>query len=406
MDKAAKEMTGAPALASQEKATLSDFETAYGEPFSRTLDIDTWTHGEDLGATYARIEEEVAAALAQESDRRAKVRKVIFPWLKTAPDAPPNAGNYQATAAELERIHRGLLFNGQVEACDGTSIVHDTIPLTITQLGVCLVSYNGETGSWMHRLFRRDLRARFGDPVDEVLTLLRRREKREAIGREDEGFSQLARRGIMAYAERAILKDRSKALWRMGHGSPAPNELLMGLWASQKERIEISLELIRWYALEHKRFVFVPSAPRQRHLLTIGDALEPLEFVILSTLRPNIEHLINTGGYRDDSGVRPAMRRFAEEVAPNIVMGLYRVWKGAPAYMFYAHVEHAEMAARIAMADSVLQEHRGFPMLIDLADTVCATNFGADSLLPSVQAAYAQAGEPFRYFGERETRTH
>jgi hypothetical protein len=73
--------------------------------------------------------------------------------------------------------------------------------------------------------------------------------------------------------------------------------------------------------------------------------------------------------------------------------------------MFYAHVDHAEMAARIAMADSVLQEHRGFPMLIDLADTVCATNFGTESLLPSVQAAYAQAGEPFRYFGERETRT-
>jgi hypothetical protein len=238
-----------------------------------------------------------------------------------------------------------------------------------------------------------------------VITVLRRREKREALGREDEGFSQLARRGIMAYAERAILKDRSKALWRMGHGSPVPYELLTGLWASQQERIEVSLGLIRWYALEHKRFVFVPSAPRQRHLLTIGDALEPMEFVILRSLKPDIEHMINTGGYRKESGVRPAMEDFCEEVAPKIVMGLYRVWKGAPAFMFYAHVDHAEIAARIAMADSVLQEHRGFPMLIDLADTVCATNFGTDSLLRSVQAAYAQAGEPFRYFGERETRT-
>jgi hypothetical protein len=405
MDKAAKEMTGAPALANQDKATLADFETAYGEPFSRTLDIDTWTQGEDLGATYARIEEEVAAALAQESDRRAKVREVIFPWLKSAPDAPPNAGNYQATAAELERIHRGLLFNGQVEACDGTSIVHDTIPITITQIGVCLVSYNGENGSWVHRLFRRDLRAKGSDPVEEVLTVLRRREKREAVGREGDGLSELARRGIMAYAERAILKDRSNALWRMGHGNPAPYELLTGLWASQKDRIEVSLALIRWY-VEHERFVFVPSAPRQRHLLTVGDALRPMEFVIVRTLKPDIENLINTGGYRDDSGVRPSMEKFCKEVAPKIVMGLYRVWEGAPAYIFYAHVEHAEMAARIAMADSLLQEHRGFPMLIDLADTVCATNFGTDSLLPSVQAAYAQAGEPFRYFGERETRSH
>jgi len=44
-----------------------------------------------------------------------------------------------------------------VEACDGTCSVHDTLPLTITQIGVCLVSYLGEQGAWGHRLFRRDL---------------------------------------------------------------------------------------------------------------------------------------------------------------------------------------------------------------------------------------------------------
>ena len=81
------------------------------------------------------------------------------------------------------------------------------------------------------------------------------------------------------------------------------------------------------------------------------------------------------------------------------------MWEAAPPYLFYAHVEHAEMAAHIAMADSLLQEHRGFPMLIDLADTVCSATFGVDHLLSSVQTAYADAGEPFRYLGERETRS-
>ncbi|HKV40044.1 MAG TPA: hypothetical protein VJX67_12590 [Blastocatellia bacterium] len=394
---------GASSLSDNERKQ-ADFEAAYGEPFSQTLDLDTWTQGEDLGGIYARIEQEVSVALAQEGERRSRVRNMFFPRLKGAPDAPPNAGKYSVFPAELERIHSGLLFNGQVEACDGTSLVHDTIPLTITQIGVCLVSYNGESGSWTHRLFRRDLRSRGDDPVEEVLTLLKRREKREAVGREDDELSELARRGIMAYAERAILKDRSSALWRMGHGNPAPYELLTGLWSSQLDRIQISLNLIRWY-VDHQRFVFVPSAPRQRHLLTIGDALMPMEFVIVRTLKRDIEQLIDTGGYRYHSGVRPAMEEFRDEVAPKIVMGLYRVWKGAPAHIFYAHVDQAEMAARIAMADSLLQEHRGFPMLIDLADTVCRTNYGADSLLPSVQSAYAQAGEPFRYFGEREFRS-
>jgi hypothetical protein len=98
------------------------------------------------------------------------------------------------------------------------------------------------------------------------------------------------------------------------------------------------------------------------------------------------------------------MESFCNDVAPKIVVGLYRVWEGAPPYMFYAHKDYAEMAAHIAMADSMLQEHRGFPMLIDLADTVCSTTFGLDSFVASVQIAYTDAGQPFRYLGERETR--
>jgi hypothetical protein len=86
------------------------------------------------------------------------------------------------------------------------------------------------------------------------------------------------------------------------------------------------------------------------------------------------------------------------------VVGLFRVWEAAPPYLFYAHIDRAEMAVHIAMADSMLQEHRGFPMLIDLADTVCKTTFGVDSFIPSVQTAYAEADQPFRFLGERETR--
>jgi hypothetical protein len=381
-----------------------DFEAAFGEELSQTLDLDTWMLGEDIMSAYGRLEQEVAEALAKESGYRQKIREVVFSRLRNAPGAPSNAGVYQASRADLERVHSGLLFNGGVEACDGTSVVHDTVPLTITQIGISLVSYNGQQGSWVHRLFRRDLRAHVSDPVQEVLDVLEKRERREAQGLGTDSLSELARRGIMAYAERAILAQKSDASWRMGHGSPAPYELLTGLWSSQRNRIEISLNLIRWYILEHKRFVFIPSAPRKRHWLTIGNALNPLEFAIVQTLRPDVQHMIDAGGYRDESGVRPAMQEFCEQVAPYIVVGLYRVWEGSPPYLFYAHVDHAEMAAHIAMADSVLQEHRGFPMLIDLADTVCRTTFGVDSFVPSVQMAYTDAGQPFRYLGERETR--
>lgn len=383
---------------------FSEFEEAFGESFAETLDPNNWTVGEDLAAAYARLEREVADALESEDDYRKRVRELVFSRLSMNPDAPPNVGVYQAQVQDLERAQNGLLFNGGVEACDGINAVHDTLPLTITQIGVCLVSYNGEQGAWAHRLFRKDLRERLSDPVDEVLRVLERRERREAQGQTGNGLSELARRGIMAYAERAILQRKSNAPWRMGHGNPLPYELLTGLWASRRSRIAVSIELIKWYVMQHRRFVFVPSAPRKRHLLTIGNALNPLEFVIVQTLKPDIEALISTGGYRKESGVLQQMEELCEELAPNVVLGLFRAWRGAPPFIFYAHVDHAEMAAHIALADSILQEHRGFPMLIDLADSVCKSTFGVDTFMSSVQTAYVDAGEPFRYLSERETR--
>lgn len=382
---------------------LSEFEDAYGEPFHHTLNLNTWTMGENLGEIYGRMEQEIADAVAMEDSYRQTIRNEVFSKIRTSPGAPLNAGVYQAKRKDLERIHTGLLFNGGVEACDGTSVVHDTLPLTITQIGVCLVSYNGNQGTWAHRLFRRDLRSKMTDPVNEVLTVLERRERREAPGLEGEKLSDLARRGIMSYAERAILKDKSQAQWRMGHGNLVAYELITGLWASKKERIQLSLDLFDWF-VNYKRFIFVPSAPRKRHWLMIGNALKPMEFAIVQTLQPDIEHMLDTGGYRNESGVRPLMEAFANDVASKIVVGLYRAWDAAPPFLFYAHVDNADMAAHIAMADSLLQEHRGFPMLIDLADSVCGTTFGQDTFLSSIQTAYAEVGQPFKYLGERETR--
>jgi hypothetical protein len=383
---------------------IPEFEEAYGESFHQTLDLSTWILGEDLAEMYGRLEQEIADAVAMEDSYSHTIRNEVFSKIKTSPGAPPNAGVYQAKREDLEKIHTGLLFNGGVEACDGTSVVHDTLPLTITQIGVSLVSYNGNQGAWAHRLFRRDLRSKMTDPVEEVMTVLERREKREGQGLDGERLSDLARRGIMTYAERAILKDKSQALWRMGHGNLVAYELITGLWASKKERIQVSLDLINWF-VDYKRFVFVPSAPRKRHWLMIGNALKPMEYAIVQTLKPDIENMLDTGGYRNESGVRPLMQSFAHDIAPKIVVGLYRVWEAAPPYLFYAHVDNAEMAAHIAMADSLLQEHRGFPMLIDLADTVCSTTFGLDTFLPSVQTVYAELGQPFKYLGERETRS-
>lgn len=192
------------------EASINDFEDAYGEKFSDTINIHKWPLGENLAELYARLEQEIQSAVKDENKISNTVRKDLFPKIMELGKIP-NAGLHKFDETIIEKGHKGFLFNGCVEACDGISVVHDTLPISITQIGVCLVSYYGEQGSFVHRLYRRDLTLKGEDPVKEALNMLEKRNGRESVGIDDKRavLSNLARRGIMAYAERAILLEKS-----------------------------------------------------------------------------------------------------------------------------------------------------------------------------------------------------
>lgn len=389
----------------------NQFQAAFGESIENPLNIDTWQLGDDLAGMYSTLEREVAQAVEQEGRIRERIRSELFPYVFTHPQAPRLAGCYKVDTATLERIHRGLLFNGGVEACDGTSLVHDSLPITIAQIGVSLVSYQGNSGTWVHRLYRRDLRVGGLDPIEEAMALLDRRRTRDSTDAQSarDKLSDFTRRGIMEYAERAILLHKSEALWRMGHGHPVPYELLTGgglVIDADMPLLRYSMKMWRELLMQQTRWVFVTSAPSDRVLLTLGDALRPLEFALVGTPLQSMRNIAagNLPPGKDGKGLKSEVQAFVEELGPQIVIGLYRASSQAPARLFYAHRDQACLAASIAMADSVLQEHRGFPMLIDLADTVCRSAFGSSTFRDFIQQAYAESGTPFRYLGERETR--
>jgi hypothetical protein len=388
------------------------FRDDFGEELALILDLDTWRAGRDLDEEYRRVEREVRQAVETETDYQRYIRRELHPLLADGPDAPPGAGRHRVEQAEIADAHRGLLFNGAVEACDGTNQVHDTLALTIHQIGVSLVSYRGERDSWQQRLFRRDVHLRGDDPAEAVMDLLRRRERRGGLHPTPrDALSDLAQRGLTSYAERAVLADKSCAPWRMGHGSPAPLELI---GARFTDLVLSSIKVIR-RLIDHGRFVFIASEPSDRALLTLGQGLHPLEYAIVGTLRERIAPYLEDWAPAHPPSVDTAwdgatlppeewVCRFRDTVAPRVVYGLYRATLLAPPQLFYAHADHAHVAARIALADSVLLEQRGFPLLIDLADRVCNSIYGGGSLRDMAAAAYAAAGAPFRFQSERATR--
>ncbi len=384
----------------------TEFQASFGEDIRQTLDLATWRVGVDMSHEYLRIDREVREAVARESELQKQIRFKVFPALKDRPGAPRNAGTHVADRSLIEKLHREFLFNGNMEACAGSIQVHDTLPLTIYQIGVSLVSYQGDQGTWGQRLFRRDLQQNCADPAEEALAILQDRAQRGAADKSD-ALGEMAQKAILQYAERAILQRRSTACWRMGHGNPITYELLTG--GGNLELMVAATKVLREFVEVQQKFVFVGQEPRERMLFTIAQALRPMEFAIVSTLDERLEHWLHQKRFtiepaklawdQEEIGATEWIPRVIRELASKIVVGLFRASPVAPAQMFYAHVDHADYAAHMVMADSLLQEHRGRPLLTELGRHVCASVFG-NSLETLTETAYAAAGVPWGYVSE------
>lgn len=381
----------------------SGFARAFGEPLERVLDLGTWHGGTDLEGLYERLELDahIGRALAQEDRAAAAIRTEIIPQLRdrTRPSAPPLAGVWSVPLADLEKIHRGTLFAGRVEACDSAVQVHESLALTIIQIGIALVGYRGEEGTWAHRLYRRDLQGIPANAVELARQLLELRDPHSPQGPDDsrDQITELGRRGITSYAERAVLTRISEATWRMGSGSPAPYELLTG--AGAMDLVVPSLDMLEELLINRRHFIFVPTRGH-RSLLTIGRALAPLEFAVVHKLRTYISEMVDAGHLRGHRLQRA--KAFVASAGEAVAVGVFRASSHAPPYVFYAPAEEGlcAQAAAIALANAVIQEHRGYPMLLDMAKQFCTAAFSREEFLGPIEAAYVARNEPMPHPAE------
>jgi hypothetical protein len=185
-------------------------------------------------------------------------------------------------------------------------------------------------------------------------------------------------------------------------------DLLTG--GSNLELMEAGTNTLRELIEKHQKFVFIAQESREEPLRTIGHALRPMEFAIVSTLDTRLEHWLHQRRFAVsqsqldwDGETIPATEwipRFIREVASRVVVGVFRAGEVAPPQVFYAHEDHADLAAHIALADSMLQEQRGSPMLIEMARNLCNTALGS-SLGGMAANAYAAADAPLRYASTR-----
>ncbi len=398
----APEPAPSAAVAAPRDGTLLDaslIERSFGRALLDLLDLDQWQTNPDPAELFRSIGDQARRAVERERAIHEPLRRILAEQLADQADAPPHVGLHEVSEADLERVARSVLYNGRAEAVVGDFVIHDSVPLSLAQAGVCLVSYSGRHNQWQQRLIRRELEINLDDPVAEAQAALEGRDRASHPGAPSRlrQLSDLARRGVVSYMERRVMLTECADRWRIGAGPPVPFDLMTG--AGNMELLGMSLQLLRQLLLGDPRWLFVASGSGEPGLMTLCNTLREREFAVLTRLHGRLRDMVGQGHY--PAHYRRLADAFVDEVGPQMVVGAYRAGPLCPARFFVAHAEHSYTAALIAMADSLAVQPTGFPALVQLGRASCRAALGGAEFEKVVQQAYRDAGAPeWFYRGE------
>ncbi len=286
-----------------------------------------------------------------------------------------------------------LLHGGKVVAVDGTVSRYRTYSGMRCQIGVVAVNYVGDQ---IKRSFFIS-EAGFQRPVEDVIqTVVRRNTSEEEI-------SDMVVRALMLYREReAGLDDQFKDDYVMFHGPLLPFELMTGLgrWRALESTLHVLERLI-----QEKRFFSLISTTAYQDYLTFGRAIERNQYLTATNYTVG-HHIADNRDFmarekwRDEEFAR--MQRFLRDYAEQIWIGVIRV-SDRP-YVFHAHKEIFALAASIIARDAMHQREKGFPLLIDYADTLCSKYFSSGDFNNMIEFELARHGEFLSEVPERRLR--
>ncbi len=274
-----------------------------GADIAAAYDLSTWDGPDTFQAGTARLADELADAMAEESADHRTLRDELLTRMNEIRDdvRAKDAGVYAINLAQIERVQRSLLCGGAA-ATGGYSSAHESPRLGVAQVGVCLTQYDGGGGGggWGMRLYRKSQPIP-GDPKEQALALLEdqaRRQAREAMRHDepvDGNVAELTRRGIATFAERAVLLDKATAAWRFGRGPLAPLQLLTG---GGGEALRQGVTILRRFVESHPRFAFVSFPNGEPVMETIGGGLRAGEFALVKTDRDRLVQMVNGMSFR------------------------------------------------------------------------------------------------------------
>lgn len=332
--------------------------------FDVLTDASRW---QTFDAHIAKIDAELDADLRSRVEEEVVLRREVRKCLEREYDIR-TADDAALTRAEA------LLFQTKVCAVDGTWSHFPMLSGLRCRIGVAATTYRDKRTEAVLYVSEQHLQS----PEDDPLELLKQRRP------EGQMLTPMVARAVMLYKERQVALGRSEE-WALVNGPLVPYELRTGL--GKLRALRPCLDIAGSF-IEKKQVVGVLGHTVHLERASAGLALEPGEYVRICDLAADLEEYMGQAKFSDsDSRV---MRQFIGDYGTQIVQGIYRA--GARPYVFEAHEAFFDEAAALLIADSSFQPLRGYPLLIDYADSICKHMLSASDFQRQVQFKLAKLG--------------
>jgi len=336
--------------------------------FSEFIKPEKW---KDFESHARSIGDELSKDLAASARQNERIRNEVRDYLEREYDIR-KVGERELSWAENK------LFDCRVSAVDGT---HSTYPMLSgirCRIGVAATSYKNKRTDGVVFVSEQHLHP----PETTVLDILKNRKPANRL------ISNMLIRAIMFYMERKVGLDREEE-WVMFNGPVIPYELRTGI--GRLRALEPCLALCE-RALDRKTIVGVIATSTEPEIVSLGLALNQGEYIKLRSFKEDLEEYLPAAHFNSVDEAR--FRRFIETHGDALDVGIYKA--GQRAYIFHGHRDCFDEAAAIVMRDSMFQQSRGYPLLIDYADSLCTHMLASSDFRRMLDFGLAKEGSlPF-----------
>ncbi len=278
------------------------------------------------------------------------------------------------------------LLSGNVVAVDGTCANYDLLTVGFqARIGVIAVNYkNNKTDYTLY--ISEPFIPYEKETYEEIMQYAIKKKKGKV------GISSLHITAIMLFKERElVIKQPEK--YKMIQGDIFPYELKTG--QGRLRGLNACLTLGR-KILNTDNVVAAQTTSTDPAYRLIGNALEPGEYIEIHDYYEELSSFLLGDG--DDFSVparfnpsdKEAFELFISDAKNKFSVGIFKGIKSNRPYVFYAPKKNLETMVSLLFADSSFQPTRGFPLLLDYADTICARLMSGQDFKKQVEAKLAR----------------